>query len=130
LRPTASRSTPDLILDKLIDLKADGSFRLDMQYFNYCTGLTMTNQRFADAVWRPAAPGGDRQVTQREMDLAASIQAVTEEVVLRLARSLHQPIPAKRTSAWPAVWHSTVWPTAACCVKVLSEAPVDPAGGR
>ena len=81
-----SRSTSTLILDKLIDLKADGSFRLDMEYFNYCTGLTMTNRAFRRAVRRPAAQAPESPVTQREMDLARSIQAVTEEVVLRLAR--------------------------------------------
>lgn len=79
----------ELIYDKLMDLKPDGTFRLDMQYFNYCTGLTMTNARFARLFGgpprRPEAP-----LTQREMDLAASIQVVTEEIVLRLARTLHQ----------------------------------------
>ncbi|MBF0212489.1 MAG: carbamoyltransferase [Magnetococcales bacterium] len=75
------------ILDHLIDLKPDGSFRLDLNYFDYCTGLTMTNDRFAALFGGPARPP-EAQVTQREMDLAASIQAVTEEVVLRLTRSL------------------------------------------
>jgi carbamoyltransferase len=75
------------ILDTLLDLKEDGTFRLDMQYFNYCTGLTMTNRRFADLFdGPPRQPETD--VTQREMDIAASIQLVTEEVVLRLANSL------------------------------------------
>jgi carbamoyltransferase len=79
----------DRILGKLIDLKDDGTFRLDMQYFNYCTGLTMTNQRF-DAVFDGPPRKAESAVTQREMDIAASIQKVTEEVVLRLARTLHQ----------------------------------------
>lgn len=73
----------------LLDLREDGSFRLNMEYFNYCTGLTMTNRRFADLFGGPPrAP--ESPLTQREMDLAASVQVVTEEVVLRLARSLHQ----------------------------------------
>jgi carbamoyltransferase len=74
------------ILDKLVDLKDDGSFRLDLDYFDYCTGLRMTNEKF-DALFggRPRKP--EERLTQREMDLAASIQAVTEEIVLRLARS-------------------------------------------
>ncbi len=79
----------ELILDKLIDLKADGTFRLDMQYFNYCTGLTMTNERFA-ALFGGPPRSAEGQLTQREMDIAASIQQVTEEVVLRLGRTLHQ----------------------------------------
>lgn len=73
------------ILDHLIDLKEDGSFRLDQRYFDYCTGLTMTSpafhRLFGGEPRKPESP-----LTQREMDLAASIQSVTEEVVLRLAR--------------------------------------------
>jgi carbamoyltransferase len=71
-----------------MDLKKDGTFRLDMQYFNYCTGLTMTNKRFDELFGGPPRQP-ESEVTQREMDMAASIQAVTEEVVLRLARTLH-----------------------------------------
>ncbi len=75
------------ILNNLIDLKADGSFRLDLDYFDYCTGLRMTNERFhALFGGPPRAP--EELLTQHHMDLAASIQAVTEEVVLRLARGL------------------------------------------
>ena len=79
----------NLIREKLIDLKDDGTFRLDMQYFNYCTGLTMTNDKFA-ALFGGPPRAAESPVTQREMDLAASIQKVTEDVVLRLARTLHQ----------------------------------------
>lgn len=79
----------EVIYDKLMDLKPDGTFRLDMQYFNYCTGLTMTNARFANLFGGPARRP-EAPLTQREMDLAASIQVVTEEIVLRLARALHQ----------------------------------------
>jgi carbamoyltransferase len=89
LAPYGEPKYAELILDKLMDLKADGTFRLDMQYFNYCTGLTMTNARF-DALFGGAARTAESEVTQREMDLAASIQVVTEEVVLRLARTLHE----------------------------------------
>ncbi len=78
-----------LIREKILDLKDDGTYRLDMQYFNYCTGLTMTNDKFAELFGGPARKP-ESPVTQREMDLAASIQAVTEEVVLRLARTLHK----------------------------------------
>jgi carbamoyltransferase len=88
LAPYGEPRYAELILDKLIDLKDDGTFRLDMQYFNYCTGLTMTNSRFDEIFGGPPRkPEG--KLTQREMDIAASIQVVTEEVVLRLARTLH-----------------------------------------
>ena len=75
------------IFDNLIDLKPDGSFRLDMDYFNYCTGLTMTNAKFHNLFGGPPRTPEER-LTQRHMDLAASIQAVVEEVVLRLSRSV------------------------------------------
>lgn len=75
------------ILDHLIDVKPDGSFRLDMRYFNYCTGLTMTTPEFHDLFGGPPRTP-ESPLGQREMDLAASIQAVTEEVMLRLTRSL------------------------------------------
>jgi carbamoyltransferase len=75
------------IRDHLIDLKADGSFRLNLDYFNYCTGLTMTSERFHTLF---GAPPRDPEslLTQKDMDLAASVQVVLEDVVLRLARSL------------------------------------------
>jgi carbamoyltransferase len=75
------------ITDHLIDIKDDGSFRLNLDYFEYCTGLTMTNERF-DEVFGGPPRKPESLLTQREMDLAASIQVVTEEVMLRLARSL------------------------------------------
>ncbi|MGA2125906.1 MAG: carbamoyltransferase [Xanthobacteraceae bacterium] len=75
------------ILDNLIDLKPDGSFRLDLTYFDYCTGLTMTNARFHTLLGGPPRDPAE-PLTRRHMDLAASIQAVTEEVVVRLARGL------------------------------------------
>ena len=84
----------DLILNNLIDLKADGTFRLDMSYFNYCTGLTMTNDKFAALFGGPARTS-EAEITQREMDLAASIQKVTEIVVMRLARTLHKETGAE-----------------------------------
>lgn len=78
-----------LILDNLIDIKADGSFRLDQSYFNYCVGLTMTSSRFHDLFGSlPRRP--EEKLEQRHMDLAASIQAVTEEVVIRLARAIRK----------------------------------------
>ena len=74
------------IREHLIDIKEDGSFRLDLDYFNYCTGLTMTNERFASLFGGPARKP-EETLTQRHMDLAASVQTVTEEVMLKLARA-------------------------------------------
>ena len=79
------------ILEHLMDLKEDGTFRLAMQYFSYATGLTITNERFA-ALFGGAARTPESPVTQREMDMARSIQAVTEEVVLRLSRTVHREL--------------------------------------
>ena len=89
LAPYGEPKYVDLIMDNLIDLKEDGTFKLDMSYFNYCTGLTMTNDKFADLFGGPARTA-ETEITQREMDLAASIQKVTEEVVMRLAKTLHE----------------------------------------
>ena len=87
LAPYGQPKYAQLILDHLIDLKPDGSFRLDMSYFDYCTGLTMTNERFAKLFGQPVrAP--DQLLTSFHMDVAASIQAVLDEAVLRLTRSL------------------------------------------
>jgi carbamoyltransferase len=93
LAPYGEPKYAQLILDHLVDLKPDGSFRLDMSYFDYCTGLTMTNDRFAELFGQPVrAP--DQLLTPFHMDVAASIQAVLEEAVLRLTRNL-----ASRTGA-------------------------------
>ncbi len=79
----------DAIYQNLLDLKADGSFRLAMDYFNYCQGLTMTSRRFHRLFGgSPRAP--ESVIEQRHMDLAASIQAITEEVMLRMSRHLHR----------------------------------------
>jgi carbamoyltransferase len=88
LAPYGQPKYASLILDKLIDLKEDGSFRLDLDYFDYCTGLTMTNQKFADLFGAPVRDWKKDLLTPFHMDIAASIQQVTEEVMLRLARSL------------------------------------------
>ena len=89
LAPYGEPKYVDLIYKHLLDLKDDGTFRLDMQYFNYCTGLTMTNARF-DKLFGGPPRQAEGEITQREMDLAASIQVVTEEVVMRLAKTLHR----------------------------------------
>jgi carbamoyltransferase len=88
LAPYGEPKYAQLILEHLIDLKEDGSFRLDLDYFDYCTGLTMTNGRFDALFGGPAREPEKELLTQHHMNLAASIQAVTEEVVLRLSRGL------------------------------------------
>jgi carbamoyltransferase len=93
LAPYGEPKYVKLILDNLIDLKPDGSFRLDMSYFNYCTGLTMTNERFS-ALFDEPVRTADKLLTDFHMDVAASIQAVLDEAVLRITRDL-----AKKTGA-------------------------------
>jgi carbamoyltransferase len=87
LAPYGEPKYAELIRSHLIDVKDDGSFRLDLEYFEYCTGLTMTNDKFHRLFGGPPRKPEER-LTQREMDLAASIQALTEEVVLKLARGI------------------------------------------
>jgi carbamoyltransferase len=89
LAPYGEPKYVNLIRERLIDLKEDGSFRMDMAYFNYCQGLTMTSRKF-DGLFGgpPRAPEGP--MTRREMDIAASIQCVTEEIMLRMARHVHR----------------------------------------
>jgi carbamoyltransferase len=87
LAPYGEPKYAQKIRDHLIDIKDDGSFRLNLDYFDYCTGLTMTNARFDRLFGGPRRKPEDR-LTQREMDLAASIQAMTEEVVLKLAQGI------------------------------------------
>jgi carbamoyltransferase len=87
LAPYGEPKYVKLIMDNLIDVHPDGAFRMNMDYFDYCTGLTMTNDRF-HALFSGSPRKPEDLLTQREMDFAASIQAVTEEVVLRLTRSL------------------------------------------
>ncbi len=94
LAPYGEPRFVDTILDNLVDIKQDGTFRLDMSYFNYATGLTMTNDklhRLFDG--EPRKP--ETAISQREMDLARSIQQVTEEIVLRLARTVHDELDAR-----------------------------------
>ena len=94
LAPYGEPKYADLILEKLVDLKPDGSLAMDMKYFNYCQGLTMTNGEF-DKLFGGPPRNPETMITQREMDLAASIQKVTEEVVLRMARHAKEITGAK-----------------------------------
>ena len=85
LAPYGKPRFADVILNELIDLKEDGSFAMDMRFFNYCQGLTMTGTRF-DALFEGGPRRPESAISQREMDIAASIQAVTEKIVIRMAR--------------------------------------------
>ena len=89
LAPYGEPKYADMIRDNLINISDDGSFSLNMQYFNYCTGLTMTNSKFAD-LFGASARGFDDELTQREMDLAASVQKIVEEVMLKISRSIRK----------------------------------------
>ncbi len=88
LAPYGEPKYADTILKHLIDLKEDGSFRMNMAYFNYCQGLTMTSRKF-DKLFDGPPRSAEAPLTEREMDLAASVQAVTEEIMLRIARHVH-----------------------------------------
>jgi carbamoyltransferase len=89
LAPYGDPKYTDLILNNLLDLKEDGSFRMDMSYFNYCQGLTMTSPKFDQLFGAPARPA-ESPLDDRHMDIAASIQKVTEEVMLRMSRHVHK----------------------------------------
>ena len=91
LAPYGEPRYVDLIKAHLMDIKPDGTFRLDMRYFNYATGLTMTNRRF-DRLFGGPPRQPEAELTQREMDIAASIQAVTEDIVLKLAATIHREL--------------------------------------
>jgi carbamoyltransferase len=95
LAPYGEPRFAQTILDHLIDVKPDGSFRLDQSYFNYCTGLTMATDKFAALFGQPVRQASEL-LTQFHMDIAASIQAVTDEVVLRLTRAIAQETGARQ----------------------------------
>ncbi len=88
LAPYGKPIYKDLILKNLIDLKTDGSFRLNMSFFNFATGLTMTNKKFENLFGQPARKKEDELLTEFHMDIASSVQAVTEEIVLRLTQDI------------------------------------------
>lgn len=94
LAPYGTPRFADTIRNHLIDVKTDGSYRLNMDYFDYCTGLTMTNEKF-DRLFGGPARKPEQPLTQREMDLTASIQAVLEEVVVKLTRSIAREFGAR-----------------------------------
>ncbi|MGR9106405.1 MAG: carbamoyltransferase family protein, partial [Gammaproteobacteria bacterium] len=91
LAPYGEPAYVDRIYEHLIDVKPDGTFRLNMEYFNYASGLTMTNRKFARLFSGPARRP-ESEITQKEMDLARSIQVVTEEIVLKLSRTIKREL--------------------------------------
>ncbi|MBI2240887.1 MAG: carbamoyltransferase [Magnetospirillum gryphiswaldense] len=95
LAPYGEPKYAQTILDKVVDVKEDGSFHLDQSYFDYCTGLTMTNDKFASLFGQPVRQADKDPLTQFHMDMAASIQEVTEHIVLKLARSIRKETGAK-----------------------------------
>ncbi|MBF0323875.1 MAG: carbamoyltransferase [Alphaproteobacteria bacterium] len=95
LAPYGEPKYTQLILDKVIDVKDDGSFWLDQSYFDYCTGLTMTNDKFAGLFGQKVRRADKDPLTQFHMDIAASVQAVTEHVVVKLARAIRKDTGAK-----------------------------------
>ena len=90
LAPYGEAKYVDLIKKELIDIKEDGSFRLNMKYFNYCTGFTMTNKRFNNLFNGPPRKPDKEKIQQRHMDIAKSIQVVTEEIILKMANHVHK----------------------------------------
>ena len=95
LAPYGKPIFKDLIIEKLLDLKEDGSFKLNMKYFNYATGLTMTNNKFIKLFGNPVRDAKKDLLKEFHMDIAASIQAVTEEIVLRLTQSISKDYNSK-----------------------------------
>ena len=95
LAPYGRPKYKDLIIDKILDLKQDGTFKLNMDYFNYATGLTMTNKKFSDLFGQPVRDPKKDKLTQFHMDIAASIQSVTEEIVIKITKSLSKEFKIK-----------------------------------
>ncbi|MHC4139637.1 MAG: carbamoyltransferase family protein, partial [Planctomycetota bacterium] len=89
LAPYGEPKYADMIMEEIIDVKEDGSFRMNMDFFNYCQGLTMTNSRF-DKLFGGPPRKQEKKLTQREMDIAASIQKVTETIMLRIGQHVHE----------------------------------------
>ena len=95
LAPYGKPIYKEKILKNLIDVKSDGSFKLDMSYFNYATGLTMTNKKFSNLFGQPVRSPDKDLLTQFHMDIAASVQAVIEEIILKLTRKISEDYKIK-----------------------------------
>ena len=95
LAPYGKPKYKDLIIKELIDLKSDGTFRLNMKYFDFATGLTMTNKNFSNLFRNPVRNPKKDRLTEFHMDITASIQEVTEEIVLKLTKSISEEYKIK-----------------------------------
>lgn len=128
LAPYGEPVYANLIYEHLIDLKPDGSFRLNMEYFNYCQGLTMTSPKFHELFGGPPRKP-ETALTQREMDLARSVQDVTEEVMLRMARHVRQETREKRLCLAGGVALNCVGNGRIQAAKIFDEIWIQPASG-
>jgi carbamoyltransferase len=128
LAPYGKPKYVDLILDHLIDLKEDGSYRLDMQYFNYCQGLTMTSKKFDELFGGPPRTS-ETEITQREMDLARSVQDVTEIAVLRMARHIRKTTGEKNLCLAGGVALNCVANGKIISEKIFDNVWIQPASG-
>lgn len=128
LAPYGEPKYVDKIMGSLIDVKADGSFRLNQAYFDYCTGLTMTNDCFSALFGQPVRKSEDR-LTQFHMDVAASIQAVTEEVILRLCRALRKETGLRSLCLAGGVALNCVANGKVVCEGIFDHVWIQPAAG-
>jgi carbamoyltransferase len=128
LAPYGDPKYVDLIRENLIDLKDDGSFRMDMSYFNYLAGLTMTNQKFAKLFGGPARQG-ESKLTQREMDIAASLQVITEEIMVKMSRYVRNLTGMKNLCLAGGVALNCVGNGKILREKVFDEIWIQPAAG-
>lgn len=103
LAPYGKPEYSNLILDKIVKIMEDGSLWLDMSYFNYCQGLTMTSEKFHRLFGGPPRQS-ETMITQKDMDIAASIQVICEEAVLRSARYVYQ-LTDEKIWLWRVAWH-------------------------
>ncbi len=128
LAPYGNPKYVDLIRENLIDLKDDGSFRMDMSYFNYLAGLTMTNQKF-DKLFGGPARQGESKLTQREMDIAASLQVITEEIMVKMSRYVRNLTGMKNLCLAGGVALNCVGNGKILREKVFDEIWIQPAAG-
>jgi len=129
LAPYGIPKYKDLILNKLMDLKQDGTFRLNMKYFSYATGLRMTNKNFSDLFGEPARDPRKERLKQFHMDIAASIQAVTEEIIIRLTKSLSEEYKIKNLCLAGGVALNCVANGKILKNKIFSDIWIQPAAG-
>ncbi|MEP3196752.1 MAG: carbamoyltransferase [Lentilitoribacter sp.] len=128
LAPYGEPKYVDLIFDNLIHLEEDGSFQLDMSYFDYCTGLTMTNKKF-DKLFGGPRRKPESELTQREMDLAASIQVVTEQIIVQLARNIAKETKQKNLCLAGGVALNCVANGVLLREKIFEQIWIQPAAG-